>query len=77
MTGATDDDHAVLARLQADIAFETEQIADLRALIARIESLVARRLETAPRDDERAAIGFVGGLVGGALFCLALTSVFG
>ena len=77
MTDATADDHAVLARLQADIAFEIAQIAELRALISRIESRVARGLETAASDDERAVIGFVGGLVGGALLCLALTSVFG
>jgi hypothetical protein len=77
MTDAAADDHAALAKLQADIASETEQIAELRARIARIEAGVARRLETAASDDERAVIGFVGGLVGGALLCLALTSVFG
>ena len=77
MTEAAADDHAVLARLQADIAFETEQIAELRARIARIEAVVARRLETAASDDERAVIGFVGGVVGGALLYLALTSVLG
>lgn len=77
MTEAAADDHAVLARLQADVASETERIAELRARIARIESVVARRLETAASDDLRTLNGFFGGLIGGAVLYLALSPLFG